>query len=552
MTFFHSSRSLTVAFHVMTSIEIPVHIFGAYCILFKTPDSMKSVRSSMLNLHFWSAFLDMYLSLFMSPYLLIPALSGFPLGVLKAIGISTALQCYFMISFIPATGLAVLVIIENRYYILFARDSLWHLVRIPVLSFNYLLAFIYFIPSYSIIPDQELAMNTTFFHSPRSLTIAFHVMTCIEIPVHIFGAYCILYKTPDSTKSIKWSMLNLHFWSAFLDMYFSLFMSPYILIPTASGFSMGVLKAIGISTALQCYFMFSLVSATGLAVLVIIENRYHILFARYRKVAIVTGSSNGIGRATAVLLASEGAKVTITGRDSGRLQESKEAILKAGVPETNVNVVVADVVSPDGQDLLISSTVAKFGKIDILINNAGANIPDAQGRTGTSSGIDTYQKIFNLNVQSVIELTQKARSYLAKSRGEIVNVSSIAAGPSAQPSAPYYASAKAALDQYSRSAAIDLISEGIRVNVVRPGFVSTGFSIVSRGFNNEQSDSFYNSLGADPHSIPAGFAAQPEHIAKVIAFLADRDSSEYIVGQTIVADGGTTLVSGFHAHNAKR
>ncbi|CAO4373760.1 unnamed protein product [Caenorhabditis nigoni] len=270
------------------------------------------------------------------------------------------------------------------------------------------------------------------------------------------------------------------------------------------------------------------------------------------KVAIVTGSSNGIGRATAVLLASEGAKVTITGRDSTRLDETKQAILKAGVEESQVNSVVADITSADGQDLLISSTLEKFGKIDILVNNAGANIPDANGKTRTEGGIDTFLKMFQLNLQSVVEMTQKVRPHLAKTRGEIVNVSSIAAGPAAQPQGPYYSSAKAALDQYSRSAAIELISEGIRINVVQPGFVETGFSTVARGLNAEESANFYNSIGAQPHCIPAGFCAKPEHIASVIAFLADRKASEYIVGQTITADGGSTLVLGFHAHFAQK
>ncbi|CAL2040252.1 unnamed protein product [Caenorhabditis brenneri] len=269
------------------------------------------------------------------------------------------------------------------------------------------------------------------------------------------------------------------------------------------------------------------------------------------KVAIVTGSSNGIGRATAVLLASEGAKVTITGRDSARLEETKQAILKEGVPEGNINSVVADITSSEGQDLLISSTLEKFGKVNILINNAGANIPDKNGKTRTEGGIDTFLKMFQLNLQSVVEMTQKIRPHLAKTRGEIVNVSSIAAGPAAQPQGPYYSSAKAALDQYSRSAAIDLIAEGIRINVVQPGFVETGFSTVARGLSADESSKFYNSMGSQAHCIPVGFCAKPEHIASVIAFLADRKASEYIVGQTITADGGSTLVLGFHAHFAQ-
>ncbi|CAI2354985.1 unnamed protein product [Caenorhabditis sp. 36 PRJEB53466] len=268
------------------------------------------------------------------------------------------------------------------------------------------------------------------------------------------------------------------------------------------------------------------------------------------KVAIVTGSSNGIGRATAILLASEGAKVTITGRNEERLEETRQELLKANVPAGHVNVFVGDVTLSEDQDKLIQTTLDAFGKIDILVNNAGAGIPDAGGKTGVNQSLDTYHKTLELNVQSVIAMTQKIRPHLAKTQGEIVNVSSIGAGPAAQVANPYYSIAKAALDQYTRTAAIDLVNENIRVNSVSPGAVVTGFSSVARGLSEEKSKAFYDYLGSQRACIPRGFCGQPEDIAKVIAFLADRNSSNYIIGQTIVADGGTTLVLGAHAHVA--
>lgn len=103
------------------------------------------------------------------------------------------------------------------------------------------------------------------------------------------------------------------------------------------------------------------------------------------------------------------------------------------------------------------------------------------------------------------------------------------------------------MDQYSRCAAIDLISEGIRINVVQPGFVSTGFSTAARGLSADESVKFYDLMGSLPHCIPAGYCGQPDHLASVIAFLVDRKVSEYIVGQTIIADGGSSLVIGCHA-----
>ncbi|CAO4379641.1 unnamed protein product [Caenorhabditis nigoni] len=269
------------------------------------------------------------------------------------------------------------------------------------------------------------------------------------------------------------------------------------------------------------------------------------------KVAIITGSSNGIGQATAVLFASEGAKVTITGRNAERLEVTKKLLLDAHIPDNHINVVVGDITQENIQEALIKTTLEKFGKIDILVNNAGAGIPDPQGKTGVNQSISTYHKTFELNVQSVLEMTQKARPHLAKSQGEIVNISSIGAGPAAQVANPYYSIAKAALDQYTRTAAIDLAPENIRVNSVSPGAVATGFSTVSRGLDEQKSKAMYEYLGSQKECIPRGFCARPEDIAKVIAFLADRNASNYIIGQTIVADGGTSLILGAHAHGAR-
>ncbi|UMM33667.1 hypothetical protein L5515_007059 [Caenorhabditis briggsae] len=265
------------------------------------------------------------------------------------------------------------------------------------------------------------------------------------------------------------------------------------------------------------------------------------------KVVIVTGSSSGIGKETALHFAREGAKVTVTGRSLERLQAVKKELLGNGVLEKDFLIVPADVTSSAGQDELISQTLSKFGKIDVLINNAGASITDFEGKTGVSQGIDSYEKTMKLNVQSLVEMTQKARPHLAKTRGEIVNVSSIVALGHGWQSRPYYSLAKAAVDQYTRAAAIDLIEEGIRVNTVNPGFVKTLFHEAELGWTADQAQEFYDDIGSNKYAIPAGFIGRPEHIAKAIAFLADRNSSEFIVGQNLVVDGGTTLVLGIHA-----
>ncbi|EGT31731.1 hypothetical protein CAEBREN_30598, partial [Caenorhabditis brenneri] len=149
------------------------------------------------------------------------------------------------------------------------------------------------------------------------------------------------------------------------------------------------------------------------------------------KVALVTGSSNGIGRATAIVLAKEGAKVTITGRNAQRLEETRQEILKAGVPEDHVLAVAVDLVSEEGQDKLINSTIEKFGRLDILVNNAGTAFVDSEGRVGIDQDVSDYDKVMRINMRSVVTLTQKAKEHLIKAKGEVVNVSSIAAGPQA-------------------------------------------------------------------------------------------------------------------------
>ncbi|KAF1752645.1 hypothetical protein GCK72_019200 [Caenorhabditis remanei] len=266
------------------------------------------------------------------------------------------------------------------------------------------------------------------------------------------------------------------------------------------------------------------------------------------KTVIITGSSNGIGRSAALLFAQDGANVTITGRNADRLEETRQLLLKSGVSEKNINSVVADVTTSDGQDQLVNTTLKRFGKLDILVNNAGAAITDGSGVTGTDQNIDVYHKTLQLNLQAVIEMTQKAKPHLIESKGEIVNVSSIVAGPQAQPGAIYYAIAKAALDQYTRSTAIDLIQYGIRVNSVSPGIVATGF-IGAMGMPDDMARKFYDFYPSHKECIPARVSGQPEDIANVIVFLADRKLSSYIIGQSIVADGGSTLVMGMQAHD---
>ncbi|EGT31010.1 hypothetical protein CAEBREN_24357 [Caenorhabditis brenneri] len=159
LSYFHTPKFLSTSLHVMTCFEIPVHIFGVYIILWKTPESMKSVKWSMFNLHFWSMSLDLSVSLMTTPFVLFPAIAGFPMGVLTEFGMTTAAQIYFVVSIFAVVGVSVLGMFENRFFVLFAEHTLWKYARIPFFIMNYFLAFVFFIPPYLSIPDQTYALE---------------------------------------------------------------------------------------------------------------------------------------------------------------------------------------------------------------------------------------------------------------------------------------------------------------------------------------------------------------------------------------------------------
>ncbi|EFP00051.1 hypothetical protein GCK72_019243 [Caenorhabditis remanei] len=269
------------------------------------------------------------------------------------------------------------------------------------------------------------------------------------------------------------------------------------------------------------------------------------------KVAIVTGSSSGIGRSTAVLLAKEGAKVTVTGRNPEKIRETVDEILKNGGKSEDVNIVIGDLTESECQAELVKSTLERFGKIDILVNNAGAAFADPSGKVGTESNLGLFDDMLKLNLRSVIELVQKCRPHLIASKGDIVNVSSIAAGPSPFVYYTYYGVAKAGLDQLTRCMSIEFIPFGVRVNSVSPGLISTGF-LNAVGFPNDAVRKTEEYYASQRDCIPAGRTGKPEEIATLIAFLADKNSSAFIIGQSVVIDGGTSLALGMPSHDLSK
>lgn len=243
------------------------------------------------------------------------------------------------------------------------------------------------------------------------------------------------------------------------------------------------------------------------------------------KVAIVTGASSGIGRAAARLFVDKGANVVAVGRNEKELTD-----LKSSVHSKNreIKVQLADVTELSQLDRVVSEAVDHFGKIDILVNSAGI----IKNGTIENTSLDDWDRLMNINLRSVFVLMQKSVPYLAMTRGNIVNVSSVA-GPRAFPNLLAYCVSKAATDQLTRCSALELASQGIRVNAVNPGVVVT--NLHGRGGMDEKA--YNNFLEHSKETHPIGRVGKPVEVAELIYYLASEKAS-WITGATYEIDGG--------------
>lgn len=182
------------------------------------------------------------------------------------------------------------------------------------------------------------------------------------------------------------------------------------------------------------------------------------------KIIIVTGASSGIGAETARHLANLGANVVLVGRNESRLNKVFDEIKSAGSP-TPLSII-ADITKDTKR--IIDQTIAHFDKLDVLVNNAGINI-EVPIMDATN---EQYDQIFNTNVRAIINLCKFAVPHLEKTKGNIVNVSSIC-GMVPVYSSTFYSMSKAALDQFTQCASNEFGRKGIRVNSVNPGLVET-------------------------------------------------------------------------------
>jgi NAD(P)-dependent dehydrogenase (short-subunit alcohol dehydrogenase family) len=237
------------------------------------------------------------------------------------------------------------------------------------------------------------------------------------------------------------------------------------------------------------------------------------------KVAVITGASSGIGRASAQRFAQDGFAVVAVGRNESELNE-----LRYG----SIQVHLADVTEYSQLDRLIAETIDKFGRIDVLVNAAGI----IKNGNIENTTLEDWDKMLDINLRSVFYLMQKCLPFLEETKGNIVNVSSVT-GTRAFPNVLAYCVSKAAVDQLTRCSALELAPKGIRVNAVNPGVVVT--NIHKRGGMAE--GDYEKFLEHSKTTHPLGRVGRPEEIAELIYYLAS-DKASWITGATYEIDGG--------------
>lgn len=247
-------------------------------------------------------------------------------------------------------------------------------------------------------------------------------------------------------------------------------------------------------------------------------------------VVLITGASSGIGKDAAIHLAKLAANVVLVGRNKERLADVSNQIISNGSP--NPLVIAADITKD--ADQIISKTIEHFGKINILINNAGIfteeNIENIE--------IEVFDKVMDTNLKSAIQLTQKAIPYLEKTKGNILNVSSTAS-IKAVPNLLSYCISKAALDQFTKCISLELAPKGIRVNAINPAAIRTPI-YRKLGIDSDEEEKLYDSYKS---RYPMGRIGEVSDTSAAIEYLTG-DSASFITGTLFPVDGGA-LTAGF-------
>lgn len=242
------------------------------------------------------------------------------------------------------------------------------------------------------------------------------------------------------------------------------------------------------------------------------------------KTAVVTGSGRGIGETIARLFATHGAAVVVTSRTADEIARVVQAVGEQG---GTAQGVIADVSEASGVATLIDSAVGRFGRIDILVHNAGVfpydpieTMPD-----------ESWRHVIDVNLTAAFRLLKASVPHMKNSGGRILFTSSIQGNRAAVPGCAHYAASKGGLNGLIRAAALELARYAITVNGVEPGLMLT--DEVARTIKSERRERMAN-------AVPLKRWGNPVEVAQAMLFLASEEAA-YVTGQTLVVDGGATL-----------
>lgn len=243
------------------------------------------------------------------------------------------------------------------------------------------------------------------------------------------------------------------------------------------------------------------------------------------KVVIVTGAGSGIGAATAKKFGAEGAYVVLAGRTEEKLRKVSQDI-----PDGKSLVCVVDVSKQEEVESLVRDTLHKFGRLDVLVNNAGVA---PEGKI-TEASVEDWREVMATDLDGVFYGCRAAMPALIKTKGAIVNVSSVS-GIGGDWGMSFYNAAKGAVTNFTRSLAMDHGPDGVRVNAVCPSLTRTGLT----------EDMFKDQKLIDKFKerIPLRRGAEPEEVADVIAFLASQEA-RFVSGVNLPVDGGLSASNG--------
>ena len=243
------------------------------------------------------------------------------------------------------------------------------------------------------------------------------------------------------------------------------------------------------------------------------------------KLALITGGTKGIGKACVEEFLNLGAKVIFVARNQQTVAEQTNYYFEKAF---NAYGICADMSKEEDRSIIINEVNERWGKLDILINNAGFNIR----KKLVEYTLSEYTRLMETNLNSVFDLSRKAYPLLKKSGNAcVVNIASVA-GMSALRTGTPYAMTKAAIIQLTKNLAVDWAKDNIRVNAVSPWFIRTPLTE-----NLLENDEFLKEVLS---KTPAGRVGNPAEVANVVAFLCMKESS-YITGQNIAVDGGFTV-----------